>query len=201
MHTLIAFLRWLARLFGLSTHSQDSLSVLAQKTEPQAFREPLVLTESQTLELNALVERSRAEGGATIVLFNGSGSGKVETAASAAKHLQRDLYRVNLGKVVSKYIGETEKNLDRLLRAAERVSGVLFFDEADPLFGKRSEVKDSHDRYANIEVSYLLQRLETYRGLAILATNNEDRFAPERRRIHVVLDFPRPNVNEEKGQS
>lgn len=194
MQTLLELLRRLARLlgFGPSTHSRDPLSLLAQRNEPQAVSEPLVLTESQTLVLKEIVERSRAEAGTTIVLFNGNGSEKVATAASAATDLQRDLYRVNLGKIVSKYIGETEKNLDQLLRAAERVKGVLFFDEADPLFGKRSEVKDSHDRYANIEVGYLLQRLETYRGLAILATNSEDNFARDRKRFHFVLDFSGP---------
>ena len=190
MQTLMEFLRGLARLLGLG--APDPLSVLAQKAEVQTLREPLVLTESQTLLLKELVERSRAEVGTTIVLFKGNGSGKVATAASAATDLHRDLYRVNLGQVVSKYIGETEKNLDRLLPAAERVNGVLFFDEADPLFGKRSEVKDSHDRYANIEVSYLLQRLETYRGLAILATNSEDNFARDWKRFHFVLDFSEP---------
>lgn len=185
------FLRRLARLLGLGTRSPDPLSILAQKTEPQAVNGPPVLTESQTLVLKEIVERARGEGATTIVLFNGNGTGKVETAARAATALQRDLYRVNLGKVVSEYIGETEKNLDRLLGAGERVNAVLFFDEADPLFGKRSEVKDSHDRYANIEVSYLLQRLETYLGLAILATNDEGRFARGRRRFHFLLDFPR----------
>jgi SpoVK/Ycf46/Vps4 family AAA+-type ATPase len=193
MQILVDLLRRLARLLPLGGGPQtaDPLSLFAQKTEPQAVRGPLVLTESQTLVIKEIVARTRAEGGTTIVLFNGSGSGKLQTAANAATDLQRDLYRVNLGQVVSEYIGETEKNLDRLLRAAERVNGVLFFDEADPLFGKRSEVKDSHDRYANIEISYLLQRLESYRGLAILATNNEGNFAGDRKRFHFVLDFAR----------
>src|SRR5216683_2943655 len=93
------------------------------------------------------------------------------TAGVIARELGIDLYKIDLSGVVSKYIGETEKNLDRIFTAAESANAILFFDEADALFGKRSEVKDSHDRYANIEISYLLQRMEAYRGLAILTTN------------------------------
>ena len=105
-------------------------------------------------------------------LFAGeSGTGKTMAAEVIANELRLDLYRIDLSAVVSKYIGETEKNLRRLFDAAEDGGAILFFDEADALFGKRSEVKDSHDRYANIEINYLLQRMEAYRGLAILATN------------------------------
>ena len=95
-----------------------------------------------------------------------------------ANELRLDLYRIDLSGVVSKYIGETEKNLRRVFDAAEDGGAILFFDEADALFGKRSEVKDSHDRYANIEINYLLQRMEAYRGLAILATNMQERARP-----------------------
>ena len=95
-----------------------------------------------------------------------------------ARELRLDLYRIDLSQVVSKYIGETEKNLRRVFDAAEEGGAILLFDEADALFGKRSEVKDSHDRYANIEVSYLLQRMEAYRGLAILTTNKQERPRP-----------------------
>ena len=105
-------------------------------------------------------------------LFAGdSGTGKTMAAEVLANQLRLDLYRIDLSAVVSKYIGETEKNLRRVFDAAEDGGAILFFDEADALFGKRSEVKDSHDRYANIEINYLLQRMEAYRGLAILATN------------------------------
>jgi ATPase family associated with various cellular activities (AAA) len=104
--------------------------------------------------------------------FSGpSGSGKTIAAEILARDLGLDLYQVDLATVVSKYIGETEKNLDRIFSAAEHSNAILFFDEADPLFGKRSEVGDSNDRYANIEISYLLQRMEQYDGIAILATN------------------------------
>lgn len=187
------FLRRLARLVGFGAESQDPLERLAQKVEPRTRVEDLALAEPEALIRNEIVERARAERtAATIILFSGAGkTGKRETAETVAKDLGRELYVVNLSKVVSKYIGETEKNLDRLLRAAESVGAILFFDEADPLFGKRSEVKDSHDRYANIKISYLLQRLETYRGLTILAANEETLFAGVRERFGFVLDFPR----------
>ncbi len=112
-------------------------------------------------------------------LFAGaSGTGKTMAAEVLASELRLDLYRIDLSAVVSKYIGETEKNLRRVFDAAEAGGAILLFDEADALFGKRSEVKDSHDRYANIEVSYLLQRMESYRGLAILTTNMKQRPRP-----------------------
>jgi SpoVK/Ycf46/Vps4 family AAA+-type ATPase len=112
-----------------------------------------------------------------------------------ANALQLDLYRIDLAGVVSKYIGETEKNLRRVFDAAEDSGAILFFDEADALFGKRSEVKDSHDRYANIEVSYLLQRVEAYRGLAVLATNIKTSVDTAfLRRIRFVINFPFPDA-------
>ena len=112
-----------------------------------------------------------------------------------ANELRLDLYRIDLSQVVSKYIGETEKNLRRVFDAAEDGGAILLFDEADALFGKRSEVKDSHDRYANIEVSYLLQRMEAYRGLAILTTNMKDALDTAfLRRIRFVVSFPFPDA-------
>ena len=112
-----------------------------------------------------------------------------------AGELRLDLYRIDLSQVVSKYIGETEKNLRRVFDAAEVGGAVLLFDEADALFGKRSEVKDSHDRYANIEVSYLLQRMELYRGLAILTTNMKGELDPAfLRRLRFVVRFPFPDA-------
>jgi SpoVK/Ycf46/Vps4 family AAA+-type ATPase len=127
-------------------------------------------------------------------LFSGeSGTGKTMAAEVIANELGFDLYRIDLATVVSKYIGETEKNLRRLFDAAEGGGVILFFDEADALFGKRSEVKDSHDRYANIEVNYLLQKMESFRGLSILATNRKSGLdAAFLRRIRFVIDFPFP---------
>jgi hypothetical protein len=130
-------------------------------------------------------------------LFSGpSGTGKTLAAEILANHLTLDLYRIDLSGVVSKYIGETEKNLRRVFDAAEDSGAILFFDEADALFGKRSEVKDSHDRYANIEVNYLLQRMEDYRGLAILATNMKSHMDQAfLRRLRFVVEFPFPDAS------
>jgi SpoVK/Ycf46/Vps4 family AAA+-type ATPase len=132
------------------------------------------------------------------VLFAGeSGTGKTMAAEVIANELGLLLYRTDLSAVVSKYIGETEKNLRKLFDAAEDGGAILFFDEADALFGKRSEVKDSHDRYANIEINYLLQRMESYQGLAILATNMkaalDNAFL---RRLRFIVNFPFPGPAE-----
>jgi SpoVK/Ycf46/Vps4 family AAA+-type ATPase len=114
-----------------------------------------------------------------------------------AGSLRLDLYRIDLSGVVSKYIGETEKNLRRVFDAAEEGGAILFFDEADALFGKRSEIKDSHDRYANIEINYLLQRMESYRGVAVLATNMKSALDPAfLRRIRFVVNFPFPDATQ-----
>jgi len=131
-------------------------------------------------------------------LFAGaSGTGKTLAAEVLANELRLDLYRIDLSQVVSKYIGETEKNLRRVFDAAEHGGSILLFDEADALFGKRSEVKDSHDRYANIEVSYLLQRMEAYRGLAILTTNMKGALdAAFLRRIRFIVQFPFPDASQ-----
>jgi SpoVK/Ycf46/Vps4 family AAA+-type ATPase len=129
-------------------------------------------------------------------LFAGSsGTGKTMSAEVLAGALELDLYRIDLSSVVSKYIGETEKNLRRIFDAADGGGVILLFDEADALFGKRSEVKDSHDRYANIEVSYLLQRMESYRGLAILTTNMRSALdVAFMRRIRFIVQFPFPDA-------
>ena len=129
-------------------------------------------------------------------LFTGpSGSGKTTAAEALARML--DLYRIDLSAVVSKYIGETEKQLDRLFDAAEGGASLLLFDESDALFGKRTEVHDSHDRYANQEISFLLQKLETYRGLAVLTSNRSDALdGAFLRRFRYVVEFPLPGLNE-----
>jgi SpoVK/Ycf46/Vps4 family AAA+-type ATPase len=132
--------------------------------------------------------------GISALLAGASGTGKTMAAEVLAGELRLDLYRIDLSSVVSKYIGETEKNLRRVFDAAEAGGAILLFDEADALFGKRSEVKDSHDRYANIEVSYLLQRMEEYRGLAILTTNMKNGLDTAfLRRIRFVVQFPFPD--------
>lgn len=140
-------------------------------------------------------EKRIAAGLGLKVLFSGaSGTGKTMTAGVIARDLGLDLYKIDLSGIVSKYIGETEKNLDRIFRAAQCSNAILFFDEADALFGKRSEVKDAHDRYANIEVAYLLQKIEEYEGVVILASNLskniDEAFS---RRMHYVVEFPLPD--------
>jgi hypothetical protein len=145
-------------------------------------------------------ERTVARTQGLKVLFAGeSGTGKTMAAQVLAAELGLDLFRVDLATVVSKYIGETEKNLERIFAAADGSNAILFFDEADALFGKRSEVSDSHDRYANIEVAYLLQRMEAYPGAVILATNFkrnvDDAFI---RRLDFVVDFPFPEAEDRR---
>ena len=143
-------------------------------------------------------DRKLSVGKGLNVLFAGPpGTGKTMAAEIIAGELALDLYKIDLSSVVSKYIGETEKNLSRIFTEAETSNAILFFDEADALFGKRSEVHDSHDRYANIEVGYLLQRMEEYEGVVILATNfrknMDEAFV---RRIHCTVEFPLPNQKE-----
>ncbi|MBS7542765.1 AAA family ATPase [Ancylobacter oerskovii] len=189
------------------------LDNLAQRIEARASWDDLVLPEAQLAVLRQMsthvchaatvYERwgfaSRTERGLGIsALFAGaSGTGKTMAAEVLANDLGLDLYRIDLSQTVSKYIGETEKNLRIIFDAADDSGAVLLFDEADALFGKRSEVKDSHDRYANIEVSYLLQRMEAYRGLAVLTTNQKSAVDPAfLRRIRFVVQFPFPDAGQ-----
>jgi hypothetical protein len=139
-------------------------------------------------------EKSNRGLGLSALFAGPSGTGKTMAAEVLANELKLDLFRIDLSAVVSKYIGETEKNLRRVFDAAEEGGAILLFDEADALFGKRSEVKDSHDRYANVEISYLLQRMEAYRGLAILTTNMKEALDPAfLRRLRFVVQFPFPD--------
>jgi SpoVK/Ycf46/Vps4 family AAA+-type ATPase len=135
-----------------------------------------------------------------VLFFGESGTGKTMAARVLAGDLGLELYRIDLATVVSKYIGETEKNLDRIFAAAQDSNAILFFDEADAVFGKRSEVKDAHDRYANIEVAYMLQKMESYDGAVILATNLrsniDDAFL---RRLDIAIEFPFPDVEERQA--
>lgn len=187
------------------------LDDLAQHIDPVATWDDLVLPEPQLQILREMAVHVRQRmkvyetwGFATkslrglgiSALFAGpSGTGKTMASEVLANELRLDLYRIDLASVVSKYIGETEKNLRRVFDAAEGGGSILLFDEADALFGKRSEVKDSHDRYANIEISYLLQRMEAYRGLAILTTNMKSALdAAFMRRIRFVVQFPFPDA-------
>ena len=182
-----------------------------QRIVPVARWDDLVVPERERGLLAAIVDQVRqrptvygdwgfsdkgTRGLGIAALFAGpSGTGKTLAAEVIAAELRLDLYRIDLSAVVNKYIGETEKNLKRVFDAAEAGGAVLLFDEADALFGKRSEVKDSHDRHANIEVSYLLQRVEAYRGLAILATNLKDSLDQAfLRRLRFIVNFPFPDA-------
>ena len=154
----------------------------------------------QVLETWGFADRGGRGLGITVLFAGDSGTGKTFAAEVLATELSLDLFRVDVSGVVSKYIGETEKNLRRVFDAAEESGAVLLFDEADALFGKRSEVRDSHDRYANVEVSYLLQRMESYRGLAILTTNHKAALdSAFLRRLRFVVQFPFPETAEREA--
>jgi len=197
------------------TASRPRLESLAQRLEPVATWDDLVLPADTTALLRQITDQVRQRlrvyddwgfrakmnrGLGISALFAGeSGTGKTMAAEVLANDLRLDLYRIDLSAVVSKYIGETEKNLRRLFDAAENGGAILLFDEADALFGKRSEVKDSHDRYANIEINYLLQRMEAYRGLAMLATNMKSALDPAfMRRLRFIVSFPFPALPERR---
>jgi SpoVK/Ycf46/Vps4 family AAA+-type ATPase len=193
--------------------TRPQLDTLAQRLDPKATWSDIVLPDDQTNLLRQIAgqigqrslvyeawgfRRRMNRGLGIAVLFAGeSGTGKTMAAEVIANHLRLNLYRIDLSGVVSKYIGETEKNLRRLFDAAEDGGAILFFDEADALFGKRSQVRDSHDRYANIEINYLLQRVEAYQGLAILATNRKgDLDEAFVRRLRFIVTFPLPGLQE-----
>jgi hypothetical protein len=194
---------------GVRAQNAAGLERLARRIEPEVDWDDLVLAPNVRRALVEMAARARhrdtvlsewrmrrggGRGRGVTALFAGdSGTGKTMSAEVIAGDLGLDLYTVNLATVVDKYIGETEKNLERIFVEAGGVNAVLFFDEADAIFGKRSDVKDAHDRYANIESAYLLQRLETFDGLAVLASNLraniDDAFT---RRLDAIIDFPAP---------
>ncbi len=202
-------------LAGARAQNAAGLERLARRVEPRVGWDDLVLPEPAVGLLRELVARVRQRdrvlegwrlgrwgpGGRGVkALFAGdSGTGKTMSAEVVAGELGLDLYVIDLATVVDKYVGETEKNLDRIFAEADRVNGVLLFDEADALFGKRSEVRDAHDRYANVEVAYLLQRMELFEGLAVLTTNLrsnlDEAFA---RRLDSIVDFPMPEEGDRR---
>ncbi|MEX6688171.1 ATP-binding protein [Danxiaibacter flavus] len=194
-------------------HSRPDIGELAHRIEAIAQMDDLILPEAQKEILRDLIihtkyraqvyndwgfaQRNNRGLGITAIFAGESGTGKTMASEVLAKELKLDLYRIDLSQVVNKYIGETEKNLKRIFDAAEDGGAILLFDEADALFGKRSEVKDSHDRYANVEISYLLQRMEAYRGLAILTTNMKNVMDKAwMRRIRFVVQFPFPDIEQ-----
>jgi AAA+ superfamily predicted ATPase len=205
-----------ADLFAAArAQSGHELLGLARPIEPKHSWADIVLPSDQLARLHEICVRATlrhivydrwgfdkklSTGRGLSALFSGpSGTGKTMAAEIIAGELGLDLYKIDVSQIVSKYIGETEKNLDRIFQAAETANAILFFDEADALFGKRSEVKDAHDRYANIEVGYLLQKMDEYEGIAILATNlrqnMDDAFI---RRLHIVVEFPFPGEDDRR---
>jgi len=198
---------------GCLAVTRPRLDLLAQRIDAKARWDDIVLPAAEVALLRQIANQVRLRskvydgwgfrqemnrGLGISALFAGeSGTGKTMAAEVIANDLGLSLYRIDLSAVVSKYIGETEKNLRRLFDAAEDGGAILFFDEADALFGKRSEVKESHDRYANIEINYLLQRIESYRGLAILATNMKSSLDKAfLRRLRFIVNFPFPGQSE-----
>ncbi|MFC0773697.1 ATP-binding protein [Terrimonas alba] len=144
-------------------------------------------------------QKNKLKDGYRVLFYGPAGTGKSTAASILAKEISTDIYRVDLAATVSKYIGETEKNLARLFDTAEQKGWILFFDEADALFGKRSDVKDSHDRYANLDVNYLLQRIESYNGLVIMASNMKSTIDEAfTRRFQSIIHFPPPTKEERK---
>ncbi len=195
--------------------ARPHLDALAQRIELKAGWDDLILPPEQAGLLRQLAgqvsqrqtvyedwgfaEKMNRGLGISALFTGETGTGKTMAAEVIANELQLNLYRIDLSAVVNKYIGETEKNLRRLFDAADDGGAILFFDEADAIFGKRSEVKDSHDRYANIEINYLLQRLESYRGLAILATNQREALDTAFiRRLRFIIHFPVPEAAERR---
>jgi len=198
---------------GARQASSTRIGELATRLEPAFGWDDLVLPERQREVLASIsgylrhrdlvlsewgYERAVARDQGLKVLFAGeSGTGKTMAGQVLARDLGLELFRIDLATIVSKYIGETEKNLDRIFDAADGSNAILFFDEADALFGKRSEVRDSHDRYANIEVAYLLQKMESYAGAVILATNFRQNLDEAfLRRLDFVIDFPFPESED-----
>jgi hypothetical protein len=200
---------------GARSQNAAGLDRLARRITPRATWVDLVLPADVIAQLHELTARARhrawvfdawgiggraVRGRGVTALFAGdSGTGKTMSAEVVAGDLGLDLYVIDLSTVVDKYIGETEKNLDRVFREADRVNGVLLFDEADAIFGKRSEVKDARDRYANVEIAYLLQRMEAFDGLAILTTNlraNVDEAFT--RRLDAIVDYPMPEEDDRR---
>jgi ATP-dependent 26S proteasome regulatory subunit len=196
-------------------HSSRKLSTLGRKIKPHHAWKDIVLPEDRLRQLQEICnsmkyrslvfdqwgfDRKLSLGKGLNILFAGpSGTGKTMAAEIMAGELGLDLYKIDLSTVVSKYIGETEKNLARIFAEAETSNAILFFDEADALFGKRSEVRDSHDRYANIEINYLLQKMEEHEGVVILATNfrknMDDAFV---RRMHFTVEFSFPDESDRR---
>jgi hypothetical protein len=198
-------------LFGYNNHPSLSFEFPAKSITTQMNWEDLVLSKTTFEEIETIKNwihhndtmvkewnlQDKIKSGYKALFYGPPGTGKTFTATLLGKHFNMDVYRIDLSQVVSKYIGETEKNLEKIFQKAEDKNWILFFDEADALFGKRTSVSSAHDRYANQETSYLLQRIEDFSGLVILASNNKTNIDPAfLRRFNAIVHFPLPDVNE-----
>ena len=199
---------------GCRAELGSDLGELAGRVVPRFRGEELILPHKQHLQFQAIVKAMESltevhyvwgtgkvwnEGGISVLFAGPPGTGKTMAAEILALKLDLPMYRIDLSQVVNKYIGETEKNLKHVFDTADQSDMILFFDEADSLFGRRTEVSDAHDRYANLEISYLLERMERFKGLAILATNRKkDLDEAFLRRLRYIIDFPLPDVKERK---
>lgn len=207
-HTLLLFA-------SARAQSGHDLTALARKIEPQYTWNDIILPDDHQTQLRAICNQTKYRNlvheewgfdrklslgkGLNVLFYGPPGTGKTMAAEVIARELQLDLYKIELSQILSKYIGKTEKTLNRIFTAAANYNAILLFDEADALFGKRSEVRDAHDRYANIEIGYLLQKMEEYEGLAILTTNlrsnMDDAFV---RRLRFIIEFPFPNEKQRR---
>jgi AAA+ superfamily predicted ATPase len=182
----------------ITTEMEWSDLVLREKTMAEIKEIETWLKYNDTL-LNNWQMRSKIKPGFRVLFYGPAGTGKTLTASLLGKYTQRDVFRIDLSMVVSKYIGETEKNLSKLFDKAANKDWILFFDEADSIFGKRTNVRDAHDKYANQEVSYLLQRIESHAGLVILASNLKSNIDSSfTRRFNTIIEFENPGIAERK---
>lgn len=202
-------------MIACRTEIQLDIGQLAQEVSPRFRDEELVLPPTQRTQFDEVARamqsltavhyewgmgRAWNESGISVLFAGAPGTGKTMAAEVLATTLEMPMYRIDLSQVVNKYIGETEKNLKRVFDVADAADTILFFDECDALFGRRTEVKDAHDRYANVEISYLLERMERFKGLAILATNRrKDIDEAFLRRLRYIVEFPMPDVRERRA--
>ena len=187
-------------LVGMAKHVKSTVTLADSGFPTEALNKLREICSQGKQRSSVTSQKSRPAKGLTVFFTGLSKARKIDAAEVIANELNLDLYRIDLTAIVSKYIGETEKNLNKVFDAAKATNAILFFDEVDALFGERSEVKDAHGRYANVELDYLIERIEDYNGIAILATNLHRRGGGKLdeaflRRPHYIVDFPLPSTD------